>query len=119
MHIIDFCVRLPLGRRYSFVGCTDNPLSPFRPGEPNMNAANDLVDNLAGHLAEPALEMLTAAGIQSVSVDMEVAVWQTLKEALRHIMARDISRRTDLMRKRNAGFTGNAGELAGSFARRQ
>jgi len=50
-----------------------------------MNAANDitrLVDDLAGHWTEPALEILKAAGIHEVSVDMELEAWQTLKKVL-------------------------------------
>jgi hypothetical protein len=55
-----------------------------------MNAANDftrLVDDLAGSWTEPALEMLAAAGIRPVSVDMEVEIWRTLKKVLRSALA--------------------------------
>jgi len=51
-----------------------------------MNKANDvalLVDDLAAHWTESALEILTDAGIQQVSVAMEVETWQTLKKLLR------------------------------------
>jgi hypothetical protein len=50
-----------------------------------MNTANDitrLVDDLAGHWTEPALEVLRAAGIHEVSVDMELDAWRTLKKIL-------------------------------------
>jgi len=51
-----------------------------------MNTTNELtqvVDNLAGQWTEPALELLKAAGIRQVSVDMELETWQTLKQVLR------------------------------------
>ncbi len=41
-----------------------------------------LVDELAGHWTEPALTILTAAGLQRISVDMEVETWRTLKKVL-------------------------------------
>jgi hypothetical protein len=50
-----------------------------------MNTTNDLtllVDDLAGYWTEPALEILKAAGIGSISVDMEVDAWRTLKKVL-------------------------------------
>src|SRR2546425_10255364 len=50
-----------------------------------MNAANDLtllVDDLAGHWTEPALEILKAAGIHPVSVAMELEAWRTLTKLL-------------------------------------
>jgi hypothetical protein len=42
-----------------------------------------LVDELAGLWTEPALEILKAAGIQRVSLDMELESWRTLKGVLR------------------------------------
>jgi hypothetical protein len=50
-----------------------------------MNTANDitnLVEDLAAHWTEPALEILKAAGFHEVSVDMELETWQTLKKVL-------------------------------------
>jgi hypothetical protein len=50
-----------------------------------MNTANDitnLVEDLAAHWTEPALDILKAAGIHEVSVDMELETWQTLKKVL-------------------------------------
>jgi hypothetical protein len=50
-----------------------------------MNTANDLtllVDDLAGHWTEPALEILKAAGIHPISVDMELDAWRTLNKVL-------------------------------------
>jgi hypothetical protein len=50
-----------------------------------MNAANDLtllVHDLAGLWTEPVLEILKAAGIHSMSVDIELEVWRTLKKVL-------------------------------------
>jgi hypothetical protein len=51
-----------------------------------MNAANEitrLVDDLAAHWTEPTLEILNAAGIPSVSVELEIEAWHVLKGALR------------------------------------
>jgi len=50
-----------------------------------MNTANDitnLVEDLAAHWTDPALEILRAAGIHAVSVEMELQTWQTLKKVL-------------------------------------
>jgi hypothetical protein len=50
-----------------------------------MNTAIELtplVDDLAGHWTEPALEILKAAGIHPVSVNMELEVWRTLRKVL-------------------------------------
>src|SRR5207302_515453 len=50
-----------------------------------MNTTNELtllVDNLAGHWTEPALEILKAAGLHPVSVDMELEAWRTLRKFL-------------------------------------
>jgi hypothetical protein len=50
-----------------------------------MNTASDitnLVEDLAAHWTEPALEMLRGAGIRAVSVEMELETWQTLKKVL-------------------------------------
>jgi hypothetical protein len=50
-----------------------------------MNKPNDLtrfVNELAGHWTDPTLEILKGAGIQQISVDMEVEAWQTLKKIL-------------------------------------
>jgi hypothetical protein len=50
-----------------------------------MNTANELtllVDDLAGHWTEPALEILKAAGIRPISVDMEFEAWRILRELL-------------------------------------
>lgn len=41
-----------------------------------------LVDDLAGHWTEPALEILKSAGIHEVSVRMELETWLTLKNVL-------------------------------------
>lgn len=48
-----------------------------------------LVDELAGHWTEPALEILKAAGISHISVDMELATWR----ALRQILGRELLQR--------------------------
>ena len=50
-----------------------------------MNMANDitnLVEDLAAHWTDPALEILRAVGVHDVSVDMELETWQTLKKVL-------------------------------------
>ena len=50
-----------------------------------MNTANDitrLVDDLAGHWTDAALESLKAAGIRAISVDMELETWRSLKKVL-------------------------------------
>lgn len=48
-----------------------------------MNTANDrLVDDLAAHWTDPALEILKAAGVPAISIDMELDTWRTLKEVL-------------------------------------
>jgi hypothetical protein len=50
-----------------------------------MNTANDfalLVDDLAGHWTESVLEILKAAGVQPIAVDMELEAWRTLKNVL-------------------------------------
>ena len=49
-----------------------------------MNATKNLthlVDDLAGHWTEPALDILKDAGIRSISVDMELEAWRTLKKS--------------------------------------
>ncbi len=74
------------------------------------------LDDLAAQFTDPALEMLTAAGIRPVSVDLEVEIWHTLKRVLRHIMGKDMSPWTDPVRRTNAGFTGHAGEFVGAVA---
>jgi hypothetical protein len=51
-----------------------------------MSAASDLtllVDDLAGLWTEAALEMLKAAGVHPISVDMELETWRTMKKILR------------------------------------
>jgi hypothetical protein len=51
-----------------------------------MNAANDktrLVDDLAALWTEPVLEILKASGTRHVSVDLELAVWHTLRKVIR------------------------------------
>jgi hypothetical protein len=51
-----------------------------------MNVANDMtlsMDELAGYWTEPALKMLKAAGIERISVEMEVEAWRMLKRVLR------------------------------------
>jgi len=49
-----------------------------------MNTANDrLVDDLTAFWTDPALEILKAVGLPAVSIDMELATWQTLTEVLR------------------------------------
>jgi hypothetical protein len=50
-----------------------------------MNSANDLtllIDDLAGHWTESVLAILKSAGIYSISVDMEVEAWRTLRKVL-------------------------------------
>ena len=50
-----------------------------------MNTANDmtnLVEDLAAHWTDPALEILRAVGVHDVSVDLELETWQTLKKVL-------------------------------------
>ena len=41
-----------------------------------------LVDDLAGHWTEPVLEILKAAGVRLVSVEMELETWRTLRKVL-------------------------------------
>ncbi len=40
------------------------------------------IDDLAAHWADRALEILKAAGIQHLTVDMELAAWELMKDAL-------------------------------------
>ncbi len=48
-----------------------------------MNTASSkLVDDLAAHWTDPALEILKAAGVSAVSIDMELETWRTLREIL-------------------------------------
>jgi NAD(P)-dependent dehydrogenase (short-subunit alcohol dehydrogenase family) len=50
-----------------------------------MSTANDftlLVDDLAGHWTAPVLEILQAASVHPISVDMELEAWRTLKDVL-------------------------------------
>jgi hypothetical protein len=50
-----------------------------------MNTANDLtllVDDLASHWTAPVLDNLKAAGVQPITVDMELEAWRTLKTVL-------------------------------------
>ena len=50
-----------------------------------MNLASELrllVDDLAGHWTEPALEILLASGGHYISVEMEIETWHALKKAL-------------------------------------
>jgi hypothetical protein len=50
-----------------------------------MNTVDDmtrLVDELAALWTEPALEILSATGMQSITVDMEVEMWGILKDVL-------------------------------------
>jgi hypothetical protein len=50
-----------------------------------MNMTNDLtplVDDLAGYWTLPALEILKAAGVGPISVDMELETWRILKIGL-------------------------------------
>jgi len=42
-----------------------------------------LVDDLAAHWTEPVLEILKSSGIRSISVDIEIEAWRTLKRILR------------------------------------
>jgi hypothetical protein len=47
-----------------------------------MKRANELmtlVDDLAGSWTDHVLEILRAAGIRTVSVDMELETWRTLR----------------------------------------
>ena len=51
-----------------------------------MNTAKkftQMVDDLAGHWSEGALEILKGAGVPFVSVDMELEVWRMLRIVLR------------------------------------
>ncbi len=49
-----------------------------------MNTANErLVDDLAAHWTEAALEILKAAGIRAVSVELELETWRAMKRVLR------------------------------------
>lgn len=41
------------------------------------------VDELAGHWTDPAVCLLNNAGIQPISVDLELTTWRTLAEVLR------------------------------------
>jgi hypothetical protein len=41
-----------------------------------------LIDDLAAHWTDHALEILKAAGFEVVSIDMEMAAWELLKDAL-------------------------------------
>jgi hypothetical protein len=50
-----------------------------------MNATRDpagLADALAGYWTDSVLEIFTKAGVRRVSVDMEVAAWQVLRQGL-------------------------------------
>jgi len=50
-----------------------------------MNTTKDLtllVDDLAAHWTDAALEILKAAGVRPISVDMELEVWRTLRKVL-------------------------------------
>ena len=50
-----------------------------------MSTTNDItriVNDLAGHWTDPTLEILKAAGVQHVSVEMELEAWRALKGAL-------------------------------------
>jgi hypothetical protein len=50
-----------------------------------MNTASEitmLVDELAAHWTDSALEILRAAGVRKMSVDMELEAWRTLKRVL-------------------------------------
>jgi hypothetical protein len=50
-----------------------------------MNTVDDmtrLVDELAAAWTEPALEILSATGMQSITVDMELEMWEILKDVL-------------------------------------
>jgi hypothetical protein len=69
--------------RYSLMKGTMIRSKPFRK-ETIMNTATSLlVDDLAAHWTEPALEILKAAGFGPISVDMEVETWRALQEVLR------------------------------------
>ena len=51
-----------------------------------MKTVNDhacSADELAGHWTEPALRLLSGAGIRPISVDLEVETWRTLEIVLR------------------------------------
>jgi hypothetical protein len=43
-----------------------------------------LVDNLTAYWTDPALEILKSAGLERVTVDMEVATWRSLRAVLRY-----------------------------------
>jgi hypothetical protein len=50
-----------------------------------MKATNEfsrLLDDLAGHWTEPALEILKAANVRHVSVETELVAWHALREVL-------------------------------------
>ena len=51
-----------------------------------MNANNNstrLVDDLAAQWTEPALEILKAAGVAAISIDVELATWRALRDVLK------------------------------------
>jgi len=50
-----------------------------------MSTTNDnshLVDDLAAHWTDAALEILRSAGIRSISVDLELDIWRNIKRTL-------------------------------------
>ena len=52
-----------------------------------MNRTNDhrlSVDDLAGQWTDAALQILKAAGVRPISVDLELEAWRTLKHVLQN-----------------------------------
>ena len=49
-----------------------------------------LVDDLAGYWTEPMMHLLKAAGMQHVSVDLEIATWHVLRAALMKELGRKL-----------------------------
>jgi len=47
-----------------------------------MNDSTRLVEDLAAHWTDPALAILKAAGIQRISLEMELQTWRILTEVL-------------------------------------
>ncbi len=47
-----------------------------------VNNSNELVDDLAAHWTDAALDILKASGVPAISVAMELETWQALTKAL-------------------------------------
>ncbi len=51
-----------------------------------MNATKNsarLIDDLAAHWTDAALEILKTAGVPAISIELELEIWHTLKDVLR------------------------------------